>query len=86
MGFPAELERDRGHRLERRSRRSLPIPEKDELLDYLRRSYEALKNFVELLDASYPNFENVDEESEEEIEIIRLNLLVFLRMTAVISA
>ena len=40
-------------------------------------SYEAIEQFVELLDTKYPNFENVDEELQKKIEMIRLNLLVF---------
>jgi len=31
-----------------------------------------------LLDIKYPSFENVDEELKKKIEMIRLNLLVFL--------
>ena len=57
---------------------SLPIPQKTELLAYLRNSYEALEQFIELLDGRYPNFENVDEELKKKIERIRFNLLVFL--------
>ncbi len=30
------------------------------------------------LDTKYPNFENMDEELKKKIEMIRLNLLVFL--------
>ncbi len=57
---------------------NLPIPKKNELLDYLRASYTAIEQFVELLDTRYPNFENVDEILHKQIERIRLNLLVFL--------
>ena len=57
---------------------SLPIPQKTELMTYLRNSYEALEQFIELLDGRYPDFENVDEELQKKIERIRFNLLVFL--------
>ena len=57
---------------------TLPIPQKEELLGYLRNSYEAIECFIEMLDTKYPNFEPVDEELQEKIENIRLNMLVFL--------
>ncbi len=57
---------------------NLPIPRKDELLGYLKDSYEAIECFVELLDTKYLSFENVDDELKKSIEMIRLNLLVFL--------
>ena len=50
----------------------------EELLGYLRKSYEAIECFIEMLDRKHPNFENVDEERKKKIENIRLNLLVFL--------
>jgi len=46
-------------------------------MTYLRNSYEALEQFIELLDGRYPNFDNVDEELKKKIERIRFNLLVF---------
>ena len=57
---------------------TLPIPKKDELLGYLRSSYDAIECFIEQLDTKYPGFENMDEELKNKIEMIRLNLLVFL--------
>jgi hypothetical protein len=57
---------------------TLPIPKKEELLGYLRRSYEVIECFIETLDAKYPTFENMDEELRKKIQGIRLNLLVFL--------
>ncbi|MCI0608590.1 MAG: DinB family protein [Anaerolineae bacterium] len=57
---------------------NLPIPKKDELLGYLRNSYNAIEEFVELFDTKYSDFENVDEELRKKIERVRLNLLVFL--------
>jgi hypothetical protein len=47
-------------------------------LDYLHRSYQAVEAFVELLDSKYSNFDNLNEELRQKIEMIRLNLLVFL--------
>lgn len=57
---------------------ALPIPQKEELLKYLKDSYEAIEQFVEALDTKYSNFESVDEELKQKIEMVRLNLLVFL--------
>jgi hypothetical protein len=57
---------------------NLPIPKKDELLAYLKASYEAIESFVDLLDSRYSNFEDVHDELKKNIEMIRLNLLVFL--------
>jgi DinB family protein len=57
---------------------NLPIPKKDELLAYLKASYEAIESFVELLDSKYSNLENIHDELKKNIEMIRLNLLVFL--------
>lgn len=57
---------------------SLPIPNKDELLTYLRNSYEAIEGFIALLDRRYSTFENLDEELIKKIQNVRLNLLVFL--------
>jgi hypothetical protein len=37
-----------------------------------------LEQFIELLDTCYPNFENAEAELKKKIEMIRLNLLVFL--------
>ena len=76
--FPAEAHETVGTGLSDEVAATLPIPEKDELLRYLRSSYEAIEQFIELLDARYPNFENVDEELRKKIEMVRLNLLVFL--------
>ena len=77
-GFPTELNATVGTGLSDEMAATLPIPQKDELTDYLRRSYEALEQFVELLDEHYPNFENVDEDLKKKLQSIRLNLLVFL--------
>jgi hypothetical protein len=77
-GFPEGLHQTVGTGLSDEVAATLPIPKKDELLGYLRSSYEALECFVERLDTKYPNFEHVDEDFKKKIEILRLNLLVFL--------
>lgn len=77
-GFPEELHKTVGTGLSDEAAATLPIPVKDELLGYLRSSYRAIEEFVEMLDTSYPTFENTDEELQKQIAMIRLNLLVFL--------
>lgn len=77
-GFPIELNATVGTGLSDNMAATLPIPPKNELIDYLSRSYEAVERFVALLDERYPNFENVDDEFRKKLENIRLNLLVFL--------
>jgi len=77
-GFPTELNATVGTGLTDEVATTLPIPKKDELINYLRRSYEALERFVELLDERYPVFDDADEELKKKLENIRLNLLVFL--------
>ncbi len=77
-GFPTELNATVGTGLSDETALTLPVPQKDELLDYLRRSYAAVEQFVERLDERYPNFENMDDELQKKLENIRLNLLVFL--------
>ena len=79
--FPAELnlgQTGAGTGLSNPEARSLPIPGKDDLLDYLRRSYEAVEKFVELLDAGQPGVQLEDAQLEQKIQNIRLNILVFL--------
>ncbi len=77
-GFPTELNATVGTGLSDETVQTLPIPRKEELVDYLCRSYAAVEQFVELLDERYPNFENVDDEMIKKLENIRSNLLVFL--------
>lgn len=77
-GFPVEAHETVGTGLSDEVAANLPIPKKDELLGYLRNSYDAIEEFVELLDTKYADFENADEELRKKIERIRLNLLVFL--------
>jgi hypothetical protein len=77
-GFPEGLHQTVGTGLSDESAATLPIPKKNELLSYLRNSYEAIECFIETLDTKYPDFGNVDEEFRKSIEMARLNLLVFL--------
>lgn len=77
-GFPDGLQETVGTGLSDEVVKTLPIPKKDELLDYLKRSYEAIEGFVELLDQKYSTFENMDDELKQNLQMIRLNLLVFL--------
>jgi hypothetical protein len=77
-GFPEGLHQTVGTGMSDEDAATLPIPKKDELLGYLRSSYEAIECFIELLDTKYPNLEGVDEELRKKIEMARLNLLVFL--------
>lgn len=77
-GFPAALHATVGTGLSEEAAAHLPIPEKEELLGYLRDSYAAIEQFIEQLDGKYPNFENLDEDLRKKIEMVRLNLLVFL--------
>lgn len=77
-GFPTELNATVGTGLSDETAQTLPIPQKEEVVDYLIRSYAAIEQFVQLLDERYPNFDNVDDELRKKLENIRLNLLVFL--------
>jgi len=78
-GFPSNLgETGVGTGISDETAANLPLPPKEELLDYLRRSYAAIEQFIELLDRRYPQFENVEDDLRMKIERIRLNLLVFL--------
>jgi hypothetical protein len=77
-GFPVEAHETVGTGLSDEVAANLPIPGKDELLSYLRNSYDAIEQFVELLDTKYAEFENVDEDLRKKIERVRLNLLVYL--------
>ena len=77
-GFPIGLHETVGTGLSEEAAANLPIPRKDELLAYLRKSYETIEQFIEMLDERYPGFEGLDEETTRKIQNIRLNLLVFL--------
>jgi DinB superfamily len=77
-GFPEGLHETVGTGLSDETAATLPIPNKDELLMYLRSSYETIETFVEALDAKYPDFDHVDENFRKQIDMIRRNLLVFL--------
>src|SRR5687768_10382513 len=65
-GFPEELHKTVGTGLTDEAAATLPIPAKDELLGYLRTSYQAIEDFVQLLDTSYPTFENTDEDLQKK--------------------
>jgi hypothetical protein len=77
-GFPEELHKTVGTGLSDEAAATPPVPNKEELLVYVRNSYEAIECFIELLDTNYSTFEHVDEELKQKTELIRLNLLVFL--------
>ena len=77
-GFPEGLHQTVGTGLSDEAAATLPIPRKDELLGYLRRCYEEIECFIEQLDSKYPDFQNMDDELKKKIQMIRLNLLVFL--------
>ncbi|MBI2331945.1 MAG: DinB family protein [Chloroflexi bacterium] len=77
-GFPTELNATVGTGLSDLVASTLPIPPKDELVDYLKRSYGSLESFVTLLDERYPTFDGLEEEFKRKLQAIRLNLLVFL--------
>ncbi|MFM8369309.1 MAG: hypothetical protein ACKOBD_11225, partial [Chloroflexota bacterium] len=77
-GFPTELTATVGTGLSDEVASTLPIPPKDELVDYLKRSYDDLEAFIKLLDERYPTFEGLEEDFQKKLQNIRLNLLVFL--------
>lgn len=77
-GFPTDLTATVGTGLSDEIASTLPIPPKEELVDYLSRSYEALEVFIALLDERYPTFEGLEEDLQRKLQNIRLNLLVFL--------
>ena len=76
--FPRGLHETLGSGLSDEAAAALPIPEKEELLDYLHASYKAIEAFVELFDSKFSNCENMDDDLRKVIEIIRLNLLEYL--------
>jgi hypothetical protein len=58
---------------------SLPIPAKEELLDYLRRAYARVEAFLDLLDSRHAQAEVIaDADLRRAVERSRLNLLVFM--------
>ena len=77
-GFPPEIGTAVGTGLTDEVASSLPIPERDEVLGYLRRSYEELEAFVRLLDERYPAADGLDPDFGLRIGRIRLNVLNFL--------
>jgi hypothetical protein len=77
-GFPVQAHETVGTGLSDEVAANLPIPKKAELLAYLHSSYEALEQFIELLDTRYVTFDHLEEEMTKKIQNVRLNLLVFL--------
>jgi hypothetical protein len=77
-GFAPDLYETVGTGLSDEIAAKLPIPKKGELLEYLKDSYEAIEQFIEVLDTKYSTFAHVEDEFKKKIEMIRLNLLVFL--------
>ena len=77
-GFPEEAKNTVGTGLSDEVAADLPLPKKDALLEYLRSAYRDLEEFIALLDERYTTFDQVDDELQKKIEMIRLNLLVFL--------
>ena len=67
-GFPKEAHETVGTGLSDEVAATLPIPQKDELLAYLRGSYEAIELFIEKLDTRYPTFDGVDEELKKALK------------------
>lgn len=77
-GFPTDMNATVGTGLSDEIASTLPIPPKNELIDYLKRSYDAIEEFIQLLDERYPTFDGLDEDFTRKLQNIRLNLLVFL--------
>lgn len=77
-GFPTDLGATVGTGLSDEAASTLPIPPKDELMEYLERSYHNLETFVQMLDERYPTFEGLDDDLKKKLQNIRLNLLVFI--------
>jgi hypothetical protein len=77
-GFPEGLQETVGTGLSDEVASRLPIPKRDELVKYLKDSYDALEGFIESFDAKYPNFKDLDVDLQQQIEMVRRNLLVFL--------
>jgi hypothetical protein len=76
--FPRGLHETLGSGLSDEAAAALPIPDKEELLDYLHASYKAIESFVELLDSKYSNFESLEDDLRKAVELTRLNLLEYL--------
>lgn len=77
-GFPTELGATLGTGLSDEAASTLPIPPKGELMDYLKRSYAGLEEFVRLLDERYPTFNGLEDDFKRKLQNIRLNLLGFI--------
>jgi hypothetical protein len=58
---------------------NLPIPPKEELLDYLRRAYADIEAFLELLDTRHAQTESIaDADLKKAVERSRVNVLTFM--------
>ncbi|HET9346933.1 MAG TPA: DinB family protein [Candidatus Limnocylindrales bacterium] len=77
-GFPPEIGTAVGTGLTDEVASTLPIPDRAEVLGYLRRSYDELEAFVRRVDERYPDAEGLEEEFGLRIGRIRLNVLNFL--------
>lgn len=77
-GFPTHLTATLGSGINDETAAAMPIPPKDELLNYLRAAYQAVEQFIELLDMRYPASRALEEGLETKIQNIRLTLVNFL--------
>lgn len=77
-GFPPEIGTAVRTGLTDEVASTLPIPDRAEVLGYLRRSYDELEAFVRRVDERYPDAEGLEEEFGLRIGRIRLNVLNFL--------
>ena len=77
-GFPPEIGTAVGTGLTDDVASTLPIPERSEVLGYLRRSYAELETFVRLVDERYPTAGGLDPEFGLRVGRIRINVLNFL--------
>lgn len=77
-GFPEGLHETVGTGLSDEVAGALPIPKKEELLKYLKESYESIEFFVEAFDTKFAHLEEMDDELCKQIQMVRVNLLVFL--------
>lgn len=77
-GFPIHLgETNMGTGIPDEVAAALPLPPKEELLDYLRRAYAAIEAFTEQLDQHYALRQSAPAELSPRVLRIRDNILVF---------
>ena len=77
-GFPPEIGTAVGTGLTDEVASTLPIPDRSEVLGYLRRSYTELEAFVRLVDERFPTAEGLDPDFSLRVGRIRINVLNFL--------